>query len=205
MCQRSLGYSEVAIIHGIAGSGATHWQRWLERKSRFLGAETVFPKMPGRFGVPDLNAWLGAWQRLMPLVGETAALVGHSLGCATILQRLARDEGIRTVGLVILVAPGSVSRIKESAAIRSEAVRKGILGFYEEPGQAVPLHVAAARKAKRVAVFTSDNDPLVNPMAAFDMALEMNATFHMLHGKGHFNVAAGFHRFPEVLELLAAP
>ena len=188
MQKRQLAYQRVGIIHGYAGSGARHWQTWLARNCRLLGAETHYPKLPGRFAQPTLPAWLEAIERTMPVMDESTALIGHSLGCPTILQ-LLREEQIKQVGLIVLVAPSTLSRVAASEL--------GFLrDFYEN------LNGRTACKAKKAAVFTSDNDRWVDPYAALALALELHADFHLIKDGGHLNVASGHHTFPEVLDLI---
>lgn len=186
--QAKLAYSRVGIIHGYQGSGATHWQSWLARKCKALGAETHFPKLPDRFGQPKLSAWLEAIERTMPVIDEATALVGHSLGYPTILQLLKNDR-IEAVGLVVLVSPSSRSRVEESNL-------SFLAHFYDG------LNTATGAKARRIEVYASDNDPWVDPLAARDLATDLEACFHLIHGGGHLNTAAGYHTFPEILALL---
>lgn len=181
----SLAFSRVGIIHGTSGSGATHWQRWLECKCIQSGVETLFPKLPGRFGDPKLSAWLEALSRELPVIDRTTALIAHSMGCATVLQLLQSDS-IHEVGLVVLVSPSSPSRIPRQLS-----------HFYDgfDP-------VLVAMKILRSAVFASDNDVLVNPDTAATLARDLHGSFNLISGGGHLSVSSGFHKFPEVLRLL---
>ncbi len=194
-----LAYSRVVIVSGWMGSGATHWQRWLERRCKALGTEAHCPKLPGRFGEPKLPAWLNALERLAPVINETTALVGHSLGCTTILH-LLRREHIQSVGLVVLVSPVSRARIVENAdKYPTPEIQQAILRFYDDLDTG-----PAGRKARRIDIYASDNDIWVDPLAAQTLALELEAHFHLIPGGGHLSVSTGYYKFPTILDLLKA-
>lgn len=175
----------VGIVHGFRGSSAIHWQTWLARKcSKVLKLETAYPKLPKKHN-PRLPAWLEALGRTMPIIDEASALVGHSLGCTTILQMLRKIE---KVGLVILVAPPSLSRVEASEAAH-------LTHFYDG------LDAKGLRgKILRAHVYSSENDPWVDARAAEMLANDLKAKFHLLPGAGHINVDAGYHTFPGIIE-----
>ena len=191
---KQLKIRNVGIVHGYAGSGATHWQNWLERKCRALELETHFPKLPDRFSVPRLPAWLEAIERTMPKINEATALVAHSLGCPTVLQ-LLKSERIERVGLVVLVAPSSSIRVQQSNL--PDDLKASVLGFYDKFDPTCALN-----KARRIEVYCSDNDVWVDSHITFQLALSMQANFHLIHGAGHFSPSNGHHTFPEIFNLI---
>jgi predicted alpha/beta hydrolase family esterase len=52
-------------------------------------------------------------------------------------------------------------------------------------------------------MFASDDDRYVNIEAAHRLAKVLGAGFHIVQGGGHLSVSAGYHTFPEVLDLIA--
>ena len=192
--KQQLEIRKVGIVHGYAGSGATHWQSWLERRCKTFGTETHFPKLPDRFSLPKLSAWLEALDRTMPIIDDTTALIGHSLGCPTIFQLLKSDR-IKQVGLVALVAPSSRIRVEGSSL--PEQLKSTVMGFYDDFD---PTYVAD--KAKRIEIYASDNDMWVDPDITFQLALGMRANFHLIHGAGHFSPSNGHYKFPEIFDLI---
>lgn len=187
--------NRVCIVHGHGGSGATHWQTWLARKcERVLKLETHYPKLPDRHGRPMLPAWLEALDRTLPFIDSTTALIGHSLGCPTILQLLRRrDLHLGEVGLVVLAAPSSRSRVLVSE-----------LSFLTHFYDGLHNHELQLRNLARSAhVYASENDQWVNPPEAARLARDLHAEMHWLNGAGHINVASGHHTLPEVFKLLS--
>ncbi len=184
-----MAYTRVAIVHGWSGSSAIHWQTWLARKCRKLGLKTIYPKLPNKYR-PELSDWLSVLKRQLPVVDEKTVLVGHSLGCATILQ-LLRRPGIRKVGLVVLAAPTTAKKIAKSAL-------PFLGGFFK--GIDLPL---ARKKAGKIVIFTSDDDTWIDVREAKALAKELSADLHVIHKGKHLSVSGGFHTFPQVLELIA--
>jgi uncharacterized protein len=181
--------TRVCILHGYGGSGVLHWQTWLAKKCQKLGLATIYPKLPSK-DAPKLQAWLAALSEEMPKIDESTALVGHSLGCQTMLHLLARKD-IKSVGLVILVAPLSISKIKESD-----------LSFLAPFWNGIDA-AALSRKAKRVVIFASDNDKWSNIEDARKLAKETHADLRIIASGGHLNASSGQHTFREVLGLIS--
>ncbi len=180
--------TRVLIVHGYANSGPTHWQTWLAEKCRDAGIETHYPELPNPYN-PDLDEWIGALRTEMPDPDGKTALVGHSLGCAVIFHVL-KQEYVRTVGRVLLVAPASKRNVTES--------RQAYLApFYQG------MDLANARKkARRIDVFASDDDVWMSMDESAKLARELDATLHTFRSGGHLSINAGFTTFPEVLDVI---
>jgi uncharacterized protein len=185
---RQPAFRKALVVIGYGSAPANHWQRWLTRKLTSLGVETRCPDLPDRFAVPDMAKWLKVLRKSMD-IDESTVIVAHSMGCPTTLQ-LLKDEGITSVGSLILVAPSSLSRVLNSDFAFLEP-------FF------VDLDPATATKAKHVEVYTSENDRWVNPYTALQMAIEINAQFNLIPGAGHMNTQSGQYTFPQLLDLIA--
>jgi predicted alpha/beta hydrolase family esterase len=93
----------VFIIHGWEGYPEEGWFPWLKESLEGKGCKVSVPVMPNP-EEPEIEAWVG---HLAEQVGEADAdtfLVGHSIGCQTVLRYLeGLDAGVK-VGGVVLVA-----------------------------------------------------------------------------------------------------
>ena len=181
-------YTRIGLIYGIGGSNALHWQTWLAKKCRKLGIETHYPELPHK-DHPVLEEWLLALEKEMPVIDEKTALVGHSLGCPAILHLLERKY-IESVGLLVLVAPPTISIIRAGDY-------SFLLPFYENYN----IDVIRA-KAKRIELFASDDDIWSEFGEIKGRAGELGANLHVVSGGWHLNVASGHRKFPEILELV---
>ncbi len=181
--------TRVCILHGYGGSGVLHWQTWLAKKCLKLGLSVSYPKLPNK-DAPKLGEWLVALKEEMPKIDENTALVGHSLGCPAILHLLARHD-IKSVGLVILVAPPSIMKIRASEL-------SFLAPFWDSLNSA-----ALERKAKRIVIFASDNDKWGDVEDSRKLAKAVHADLRVIASGGHINASSGHHTFREVLGLIS--
>jgi predicted alpha/beta hydrolase family esterase len=184
----------VAIVHRWGGSPGADWYPWLRDELRALEPppfdEIAIPAMPDpdrpdpKTWVPALAEWLGHDRAEL---AETI-LVGHSVGCQTIVRTLALLSQGQEVEGVLLVAPWfwlDEDERDETSALWEET------GFDEG---------AARRAAGRVVALLSDDDPFTSDWEANARACEkrLGAETVVEPGRGHFSET----REPRVREVL---
>jgi predicted alpha/beta hydrolase family esterase len=59
------------------------------------------------------------------------------------------------------------------------------------------------KKSARFLVFQSDNDPYVSKGNGEELAKRLLAPLSFVPGAGHFNTAAGYKEFPELLKMIS--
>lgn len=79
----------ILIIHGWESNSKEHW--FLEEKTRLekMGYEVSVPDMPHSF-FPKQEEWVKVVEDFQP--DKNSILIGHSLGCPTILRYLERAK-----------------------------------------------------------------------------------------------------------------
>lgn len=90
-------------MHGYKGKPETNWKPWLKGELEAEGFEVDVPAMPNTEH-PIASEWTN---KLAELIGEPSLdiyLIGHSLGCITILHYLETLRDGQKVGGVIFVA-----------------------------------------------------------------------------------------------------
>lgn len=115
-------------------------------------------------------------------------LIGHSLGCPTILRLLERFEKGEKVKAAILVA--GFAKDLHIPELQNfvykefdwEKIRKG---------------------AKKFIVISSDDDPFIELAEGERIANLLGAEFIVERGAGHINEGSGFTEYPRLLALLA--
>jgi len=95
--------SKAVIVHCWEGSPTYCWYPWVQSRLTERGWEVDVPAMP-RPNAPDLSRWLSTLQKHIGAPTADLFLVGHSIGCATILRYLEALEEEVMVGGVVLVA-----------------------------------------------------------------------------------------------------
>ena len=91
------------IVPGLHGSGAEHWQSWLE--ARIPGARRV---LQHDWDTPDLPRWADAVERALDTATGRIVLVAHSFGCLAAVTAAARHAD-RIAG-ALLVAPADPAK-----------------------------------------------------------------------------------------------
>ena len=185
------------IVHGWDGSPAEGWFPWLKAGLEKRGFAVQVPAMPNA-AHPTIEEWVPFLAAAVGKADRDTYLVGHSIGCQTILRYLASLPTGAKVGGIVLVA-GFLDSL--------------ILGKDEEKEIAAPWLAQVIDTAKvkgvtsNIAALFSENDKCV-PMTnkkAFEERLGAQ-TFLGEGGNvfGHFTGADGITELPKVLELLLA-
>ena len=172
------------IFHGTGGSPEENWFPWLKQNLEPLGFKVHIPQFP----TPEnqtLETWRTVFRDYEQYVDENTIMIGHSLGGAFLLRVL---ESIRTqiATACIVAAPVGV------LPIRNYEGDKPFIGH--------PFDWSAIKKhARHFIVFHSDNDPFVSLGNGEKIAQKLGVDLNFISGAGHFNKAAGYTRFEELL------
>ena len=181
---------KVYIIHGWGGYSEEGWFPWLKKELEAKGFEATVFEMP-ESQIPKIETWVKYLEDNIQDPDEETVLVGHSIGCQTILRYLEKlPLGVK-VGKLILVAPWFViSNLKEEEL----PVAK--------PWEEIPIdekNVLSHVISRIVAIF-SDNDPFVSSSNQEIFSKEYEAEIIVQHKKGHFFGNDGVNELPVVLE-----
>jgi uncharacterized protein len=162
------------IVPGLHGSGAEHWQTWLQ--GQVDGALRV---EQDAWHVPDLEAWSQRVADTVEALGPGPhVVVAHSFGCLATARALLCRPGL-DVAQALLVAPAEPSRFGA--------------------GPALPQ----SRLAAHSCIVASDNDPWMSASQAHAWALRWGSDWINLGNAGHVNVDSGYGPFPLAREWAA--
>jgi uncharacterized protein len=139
------------IIHGWDGYPEEAWMPWLKEQLEQKGFSVVAPNMP-QPDEPRIETWV---PKLVELVGEpdeNTYLIGHSMGCQTILRYAATLNEEQRIGGATLVAPGFRWDGIEEEGEDVVAIA--------EPWLTTPIDVERVRQVMpNITAILSDNDP----------------------------------------------
>ena len=175
------------IVHGWEGFPEEGWFPWLKQQLEAHGFSVDVPAMP-HADKPQMTEWV---QHLSGTIGNPNAdtfLVGHSLGCITILRYLESLSENQTIGGALLVA-GFAERLKYDE----------LANFFTTP---VNWDKVKNHGEKFSAIF-STSDPYV-PLSNADLfKAKLNANITTLPGPGHFSGPEdNCFELPEALEVI---
>lgn len=187
----------VLVVHAFGGSPEKFWYRWLASE---LGdrAEVEVMKMTEP-RTPTIVNWCGDLERRIARCADDGRardlyLVGHSVGCQTIVRFLAAprvsellaSRGLRLCGCLCVAAWFEVDNPWETI----------------EPWCSAPIDCSLARRALNAAgcplvVLLSDNDKYTPDYAANGEAWrdQLGAAIRVIPGRSHF----GGNKQPEIL------
>jgi len=182
----------VFLIHGWGGSPKSEWFPWAKRELEKRGFAVRAPEMPDP-GHPKIGPWVEHLKEEVGKPDEETVLIGHSIGCQTILRYLeALPEG-QKAGKVIFIAGWEYLNLDDPAEAPVAT-----------PWLNSPIdHEAARSRADSFTAVFSDNDPYVpfeENAAVFQEKL--GAQIFLEKGMGHFNEESGIRELPILLKLI---
>lgn len=178
------------IIHGWGADPESDWFPWLKKELESRGFEVSVPEMPDTES-PKIEEWVGHLSALLPEPSGDTLLIGHSIGCQTILRYIEKLENPRFLK-IILVAPWFTLKGLEDDE-----------WAVAQPWLDTPIDLGKIRSSvKRIVALFSDNDPVVPLDNAKLFEERLGAEVHVYEERGHFNGADGAIELPEILDLI---
>ena len=175
---------KVYIIHGWGATPNVNWFPWMSRELIKRGIDVEVPQMPDTEN-PELGNWLKKLDKIIGESDENVYLVGHSLGCVTILKYLEKVN--KKVGGVILVA----------GFLNSLGIPE-IENFTETQIDFEKIN----KLNTRIVVINSDNDPFVPIEEGKILRDKLGAKLIIMENAYHINEGNGFFELPIGLDVL---
>jgi len=162
----------VIIVHGWGGHPHEGWFPWLKKVLEEKEYHVDVPEMPDT-DHPKIDTWVGKLKEVVGTPDKDTILVGHSIGCQTIMRYL---ETVDEIGGAVLVA-GFFHLTKEG--LEEEGAAE-----IAKPWLETPIDTDKLRKFKIVGIF-SDDDPHVPIDDAQLFMQRLNAKIVIEGKKGH--------------------
>lgn len=164
------------IVHCWGGYPNYCWYPSVKKELEEKGFEVLIPEMPDT-DMPKFEKWLPKLQEVASNPDEELYLVGHSLGCITILRYLEKLPEDVKIGGVVFVA-GFTDDLSDIDSIEDE-----IKSFFE-----IPIRWDVIKtKAKKFVAMHSDNDPYVSLKYADIFKEKLDTRIIIKHKMGHFS------------------
>jgi len=180
------------IVHGWDYNPKMNWYPWLKKELEKLGFKVIVPTMPNT-SKPQIEGWVSHLKKIVGKLDEETYLVGHSIGCQTILRYLEKENFNSKIPKTVFVAGWFKLNNLEDEEV--EKIAKPWLETSIDFNKVKP-------KISQLTVFLSSNDP-------YDFLKENENTFKEKLGakviteknKGHFTEEDGIVEIPEMLSL----
>lgn len=182
----------VFIIHGWDGYPEEGWFPWLKKELETKGFEVSVPQMPDGESKPEIGSRISFLQHLIGSPDENTYLVGHSIGCQTILRYLETLSADQEISGVVLVA-GWISLTP--MAIRTPEEQEIVRPWLESPLNSEKIKT---KSKSFTAIFTKDDEYV--PLENSDFYREkFGAKIVILPTGGHLGGDSGVEELPIVL------
>lgn len=165
------------IVHCWGGYPEYCWYPDVKRGLERLGFEVTIPAMP-ETDSPNLGKWLPKLKEVIGKPDRDTYLIGHSIGCATIMRYLESLTLGQEVGGTVFVA-GFTDGLNATKYPE-------IQNFFTTP---IDYKKIRSHCSKFVAI-QSDNDPYVPLKQADILKKEFGAEIIVKHNAKHFSGAA---------------
>jgi predicted alpha/beta hydrolase family esterase len=182
----------VFIIHGWDGCPEEGWFPWLKGELEERGFLVQVPAMPNPEN-PKIDDWVPFLNMLVQKPDGETFLVGHSIGCQTILRYLeSLKEEVKVGGLVLVAGWVNLTGL---SGPEEERVAK--------PWLETPIEWdRVLRHTKNFVAIFSDNDKHVPITDSEIFRKRLGAKVFFEHGKGHFRGDDDVAEIPVVLDAL---
>ena len=177
----------VYVVHGYTSSSSAEWFPWLKNRLAEIGVSTTVFDMPSP-NDPNANEWDKYLDENITECSDTTILVGHSLGCITLLRYLEKQSDDKKIGEIILVS-GFLEPIT-ALPILDSFVKKNLN---------IPKLIKMTEKRL---VISSLDDSIVPYQLSRELAKQMDAKLITVENGGHFIGQEGFTEFPLIFDEL---
>lgn len=185
--------SSVTLVHRWDGSPKSDWYPWLRTALKNKGFNVVVIKMPNP-GKPIINEWVAKLEKTIKKYYEENYLIGHSIGCQTIMRYLEKlPENYKFKG-IILVAPWLKLDIKMLEK-EGQGVKEIAMPWIETP---INLH-KVKKHSDNFTILYSTSDPYVSSRDLLILKEGLDASFVNVGDLGHFTEDDGIKKLPEIM------
>ena len=160
------------IVHCWDGTPNYCWYPWTKDELEKIGFSVQVPAMP-ETEAPKLSLWLPALQKVIGKPDEDLYLIGHSIGCATIMRYLETLKDGEKVGGIILVA-GFTDNLKFDE----------LINFFTTPLDFAKIKSSVVQGTYLI---HSSDDPYVPVRYGEELRDKLSGKLIVLKNMGHFS------------------
>ena len=182
---------QVYIIHGWGGTTTESWFPWIKKELENKNYKVEIPAMPNP-DTPKIKEWVDKLNKIVKVNNE-AILIGHSIGCQTVLRYLGGLKTKQRIKAAILVAPWLTLQNLEEG--EDETAKEWV---------ETPLNFEKIKNhTEEVVLIYSSTDPYPGFEDLTILRKNLNsATVINIGDKGHINGEAGVFKLPELLSII---
>lgn len=178
--------NNVIILHGAYGYPEENWFGWFKNEIERDTVDCYVPAFPTPEG-QHLNNWIEIFNTSYHhLIHSNSILIGHSLGAAFVLRWL-EQQNCQLSAVILVGAFLNTLGIEKFDRINHSFFRTTFNWQHLK------------QRSQQFFCYHGDNDPYVPPSHVDFICENLNAIKIIIPQGGHFNTAAGFTTFPQLL------
>jgi len=182
----------IIIVHGWGGTPEVDWYKWAQKAFQERGYDSKLPAMPNTMH-PTIDEWISKLKEVVGEPNKETYLIGHSIGCQTIMRYLEGLEEGKQVGGIILVSGWF--------GLTDETWDEEYTQEIADPWMNTPLDTEEIKKhVGRVTFIYSNDDPYIPKEDPGMFKERLGAKIIEFEGKGHLSGEEGITEFPELLD-----
>jgi predicted alpha/beta hydrolase family esterase len=186
--------NRIFIVHGWQDSPEGSWFPWLKAELLKQDFDPRVLEMPTPIW-PQIDTWVKTLAGSVHQPDEQTFLIGHSVGCQTILRYLQGLPEGKTIGGIVLVAGWLTLK---PAAVEDEEDKA-----IADPWLHRPLHwTKITPHVPKAIVIASDNDPYVPMEDQHVFRRQLKAQVIVERDRGHLGGSDGVTQLPSVLRAI---
>lgn len=176
------------IIHGSFGSSQENWFPWLEAEITRGGELCINLDYPTGIGKQTYKNWEMVLNSVKRFINEESVFFCHSISCIFLIKYCIKNK--IKIGKAIMVS--GFNQLLGLDEDFDEVNCTMYTNYIKDFKELCP---------KRICYFSKD-DPYVPVKKLADFAKELNAETYIESNSGHFNTAAGYTEFKELLQYI---
>lgn len=180
------------IMHCWGATPEENWYPWLKKELEKKEYNVEVPQMP-ETDWPRIEKWVPHLAKVVGTPEKNTILIGHSVGCQTILRYLATLKKGEEIGAAICVAGWFVLK-----NIRSKHEKEVAAPWLDTPLDEKKVQ----EHCKKISALFSNDDPYVVLENEEIYRKRFGAKTKVYPKKGHFTQEEGVTQIPELLEWL---
>ncbi|WP_196894834.1 RBBP9/YdeN family alpha/beta hydrolase [Aureivirga marina] len=169
---------KIYLIHGYTANPNANWFPHFKKELEKENFEVIIPSMPNS-QAPKLKEWEKHLNNEIQYLDEKTILIGHSLGCVSLLHYLnQKNTKIHSLYLI--------SGFTEKTPIPE------LQEFVE-----IDLDYKKIKKScSKIISISAKDDDIISFKFSEELAIKLESSFHLLNEGKHFIDQDGFTKFP---------
>lgn len=183
---------KIYLVHCWDGTSEDGWYPWIAEELSKIDVEVIKFDMPDTAN-PKIDEWVKTLESKIDKLDSDTYLMGHSIGCQTIMRYLESKE-VNKIGGILFVAPWL--DLLPDAVADEESYNTA------QPWLNIPINFDKVKQfTDNINCIFSDDDYFVSLDQESEFKNKLNANTLVVNNKGHISQDDDVYELQELLDL----